>query len=97
MKSPGRMPVSDMIPHRIFPSNPDACHPNTYLSFLRSSSKGKHEDGRMDAIEVDDGWSLRRKRSAQKQRKKMEKLGARSKNEGAGIYLPNSLPLYPLM
>jgi hypothetical protein len=39
MKSLGRMLVSGMIPRHIFPSNPSAYHPITFLSFLRSSSK----------------------------------------------------------
>jgi hypothetical protein len=83
MKSSDCMPVSGMIPCYIFPSNPGTYHLITFLSFLRSSSKQKCEDGRMDAITTDSGQSLRRKRSTQEQKKKMEKLGARSMNEGA--------------
>jgi hypothetical protein len=73
---------------------PGDCHSITFLSFLRSSSEQKREDGRMDTIEAGGGRSLRRRRSAQEQCKKM---GARSKNEVARICQPDSLPPYPLL
>jgi hypothetical protein len=51
---------------------------------------------RLDAITMIGGRSSSGRRSAQEQRKKMEKLGARRKNEGERIFRPDPLPLYPL-
>jgi hypothetical protein len=47
---------------------------------------------RLDAITMIGGRSSSGRRSAQEQRKKMEKLGARRKNEGETTSRPDPLP-----
>jgi hypothetical protein len=76
------MPEGDIILRRNFPLNPGDCHPITFLGFLRSSSERKREYGRVDAIMVSGGQSLRG----------WEEEDGRKKQERGSENLPAGLP-----
>jgi hypothetical protein len=69
------MLVSEVTPHRNWPSYLSAYHPNTHLSTTRSASEWKQERGRLDAIAASGDRGLKGSGKVEKDQHRKAKSG----------------------